>query len=65
HDTADYPAAFAPEGEVVETERLRRYYEVEVPPDVAAELRRRARQQGVPVRDLVSELLRRQLAVAS
>lgn len=65
HDTADYPEAFAAEGEVVEAERLRRHYEVEVAPELAEELHRRARQEGVPVGDLVSDLLRRQLALAS
>jgi len=65
HDTTDYPDAFVAEGEVVEAEQLRRHYEVEVAPDVAEELRRRARQQGVPVQELVSDLLRRQLALAS
>ncbi len=65
HDTMDYPDALAPEGEVLEAEQLRRHYEVEVAPDVAEELRRRAHQQGVPVHELVSDLLRRQLALAS
>lgn len=65
HDTTDYPDAFGPEGEVVEAEPLRRHYEVEGAPDLAEELRRRARQHGVPVRELVSDLLRRQLSVAS
>lgn len=65
HDTADYPDAFDPEGVVVEAARLRHHFEVEVAPDVAEELRLRARQQGVSVRELVSDLLRRQLAVAS
>jgi predicted transcriptional regulator len=65
HDTTNYPDAFAPEGEVVEAERLRRHYEVEVAPELAEELRRRARLQGVPVPELVSDLLRRQLALAS
>lgn len=65
HDTTDYPEAFAPEEEVVEAKLLGRHYEVEVPPDLAEALRQRARQQGVPVRELVSDLLRRQLALAS
>ena len=65
HDTTDYPEAFASEEEVVEAKLLRRHYEVEVSPDLAEELRQRARQQGVPVRELVSDLLRRQLALAS
>jgi hypothetical protein len=43
---------------VVEAERLRHHFEVEVAPDVAEELRLRARQQGVSVRELVSDLLR-------
>jgi len=62
HDTADYPDAFAPQGELVEAERLHLHHEVEVAPELAEELRRRARQEGVPVRDLVDDLLRRQLA---
>lgn len=66
HDTMDYPDAFVAEGDVVEVEQLRRHYdEFEVAPDLAEELRRRAREEGVLVQDLMSGLLRRQLARAS
>jgi len=65
HDTADFPDAFEAEEVVVEAEHLRRHYEVEVAPDVAEELRRRARREGVSTTELVTELLRRQLALAS
>ncbi len=65
HDTMNYPNALTAEGEILEAEQLRRHYEVEVAPDLAEELRRRALQQGVPVQELVSDLLRRQLALAS
>jgi len=65
HDTADYPEAFEREGVVVEAELRRRRLEVEVDPALVEELGRRARQQGVPVHEVVSDLLRRQLALAS
>lgn len=68
HDTTDYLDAFVAEGDVVEVEQLRRHYEIEVAPDLpdmANALRRRAREQGVPVQELVSDLLRRQLALVS
>lgn len=65
HDTADFPDAFEPEEVVLEAERLRRHFEVEVAADVAEELRRRALREGVSVPELVTELLRRQLALAS
>lgn len=47
------------------TTKLRaRYYEVEIEMSVAQALRDKARQQGVTVRDLASEMLRQQLAAA-
>lgn len=65
HDTADYPDAFEAEAQTVEADLRRRHHEVEVAPELVEELRERARQRGVPVSELVSELLRRQLALAS
>lgn len=63
HDTMDYPNALHPVGEV--TAELRgRYYEVEVEMSVARALRDRAIERGVSVRDLATELLRRELAAS-
>jgi predicted HicB family RNase H-like nuclease len=65
HDTMDYPDAFAREGVEVQANLTRRRYEVEVEEDLRPELRERARQAGISVAQLVSDLLRRQLAVSS
>ena len=59
HDTGDYPEAFQPVKVV--TRFRRRYYEIEIDADVAKTLRDQARKEGVPVRQLASELLRKQL----
>lgn len=59
HDTADYPESFRPVKVV--TRFRRRYYEIEIEADVAKTLRDQARKEGVPISQLASELLRRQL----
>jgi predicted phosphatase len=59
HDTTDYPDAFRTVN--VSTEFRSRHYEVELEPDVASELRSRARRRGVRPGSLASDLLRKQL----
>ena len=59
HDTTDYPEAFRTVK--VSTEFRSRHYEVELEPDVAKELRSRARRRGVRPGSLASDLLRKQL----
>ncbi|RLC62195.1 MAG: hypothetical protein DRI80_06975 [Chloroflexota bacterium] len=63
HDTTDYPDAFRTVDVV--TEFRGRHYEVEIDEDVARLLRAKARQKGVTVSRLVSDLLRQQLATAA
>ncbi len=63
HDTMDYPDTFTTI-ENVTTELRHRYYEVQIEASVAQSLREKARRQGVSVRDLATEMLRQQLAVA-
>ena len=59
HDTTDYPDAF---GTVeVESELRGRRYEVELEEEVIRKLRAQARQKGVTVSRLASDLLREQL----
>jgi predicted phosphatase len=62
HDTTDYPDAFR----TVEaaTRFRRRYYEIEVEADVIKTLQAQARQKGVTVSRLASDLLRQQLAAS-
>jgi predicted phosphatase len=60
HDTTDYPDAFRTAD--VETTFRGRYYEIEIEADVAEALHAHARQKGVTVSNLASELLRQQLA---
>jgi predicted phosphatase len=62
HDTTDYPDAFRTMN--VTTEFRSRHYEVELEPDVASELRSRARRRGVKPGHLASDILRRQLRSA-
>jgi hypothetical protein len=62
HDTADYPDAFRTI-EVVSEFRSRRF-EVEIESDLMKTLRAQARQKGVSVSRLASELLRRQLTAS-
>jgi predicted phosphatase len=63
HDTTDYPELFSP----VEVQAVlkSKHLEVEIDPSVMEALRLRAKQQGVPIGQLASELLRRQLETAS
>jgi aryl-alcohol dehydrogenase-like predicted oxidoreductase len=59
HDTTDYPDAF---GAIeVESEFRSRHYEVELDEEVVRRLRAQARQKGVTVSQLASDLLREQL----
>ena len=62
HDTTDYLDAFQTVD--VETAFRGRYYEIEIEADVAEVLQAQARQKGVTVRNLASDLLRQQLATA-
>ena len=62
HDTTDYPDAFQTVD--VETAFRSRYYEIEIEADVAEALHAHARQKGVTVSNLASDLLRQQLATA-
>lgn len=61
--TTDYPELLSP----VEVQAVlkSKHLEVEIDPSVMEALRLRAKQQGVPVGQLASELLRRQLETAS
>jgi hypothetical protein len=61
HDTTDYPDAFLTVEAV--TEFRGRYYEVEIDEDVAKALRSQAREKGIPINRLASDLLRQQLAI--
>ncbi len=65
HDTIDYLDAFAKEPVELIADIRRRHFEVEVEEDLIGTLRERARSSGTSVKNLVSELLRRQLAVSS
>lgn len=65
HDTTDYPDAFEDEPVEVRADFRRRRFEIEVEEDLIGALRERARRSGVSVRQLTSELLRRQLAATS
>ena len=59
HDTADYPDAFRTIE--VESEFRSRHYEVELEEEVIKKLRAQARQKGITVSRLASDLLREQL----
>lgn len=59
HDTTDYPEAFRTVK--VSTEFRGRRYEIELEPDIARELRSRARRRGMTAGRLASDLLRKQL----
>ena len=65
HDTADYPEAFEAREVEVEASLLGRHFEVEIDKDLVPMLSQQARQAGVPMHRLVSDLLRRQLALSS
>lgn len=62
HDTTDYPNAFRTVK--VKTEFRGRRYEVEIETDVVRILQAQARQRGVSVSRLASDLLRKQLGVS-
>ncbi|MBI1930142.1 hypothetical protein HYR99_38565 [Candidatus Poribacteria bacterium] len=62
HDTTDYPEAFRTV-EVATQFRSRRY-EIEIEADVVKTLRAQARQKGVTVSRLASDLLRQQLVLS-
>jgi predicted phosphatase len=62
HDTTDYPEAFRTVEAV--TELRSRHYEVEIEEEVVKKLQTQARQQGVTVGRLASDLLRQQLAAS-
>ena len=62
HDTTDYPQAFRTV-EMTTTFR-ERYYEIEIEAEVVKTLRAQARQKGVTVSHLASDLLRQQLAIS-
>ncbi len=57
HDTTDYPDAFHTV-DVEETELRQRHYEVEIDQALVEVLRRRAREQGIDMSRLVSDMLR-------
>lgn len=59
HDTTDYPDAFRTVE--VESEFRGRHFEVELEEEVMRKLRAQARQKGVTVSRLASDLLREQL----
>jgi predicted phosphatase len=59
HDTTDYPDAFRTIK--MESELRNRHYEVEIEADVVKALRSQARQSGIKLGQLASQLLRQQL----
>ena len=63
HDTTDYPDSFR----TVDVDAVfrERYYEIEIEADVAEVLQAQARQKGVTVSNLASDLLRQQLAITA
>jgi hypothetical protein len=63
HDTADYLDEF--ETVALHTEFRRRRYEIDVDDDVVIVLKKLAQLRGIPVSDLASELLRKQLVLAA
>jgi hypothetical protein len=63
HDTTDYLEAFQTVD--VQAELRKRHYEVEVDEDIIEELRSRAQRLGIPVSQLVSEMLRKQISRAA
>ena len=65
HDTTDYPDAFEKEPVEVHADIRTKRFEIEVEEDLVGALRERARRSGISVRQLTSELLRRQLATTS
>ncbi|MCL6447280.1 MAG: BrnA antitoxin family protein [Armatimonadetes bacterium] len=62
HDTTDYPDVFRTVE--VSADFQKRIYEVEIDEEVVEKLRIHARQKGITVSRLASELLRQQLNIA-
>lgn len=63
HDTSDYPEAFT--AVPVKAELRRRRYEVEIEQELLGVLRKQARKKKIPMKRLVNDMLRRQLARAA
>ena len=63
HDTTDYPDSF--ETVAVQSELKRRRYEVEIDEELMNVLAALAHERGVPVSDLVSEMLREKVRPAA
>ena len=63
HDTTDYLDEFITVD--IPTAFHARHFEVEIAEDVVKVLQTKARQQGVSIGDLASDLLRQQLQVAA
>lgn len=63
HDTTDYLDEFITVE--IPTAFRARHFEVEIAEDVVKVLQTKARQQGVSIGDLASDLLRQQLQVAA
>ncbi len=63
HDTTDYPEAFQTVNVQADIRKIR--YEVEIEDDIIKIIAEKARERGVAVSRLVSEMLRGQLKVAA
>ena len=63
HDTRDYPGAFRTVRVVAELRN--RHYEIPIEADVIKTLEARAREAGVSLGRLASDLLRRQLRISA
>ncbi len=63
HDTTDYPEAF--QTVELQAELRERHYEIEIDEDIIKVLRERAQKRGMPIRRLVSEMLRQQITLAA
>lgn len=60
HDTTDYPDVF--HTVEAQTELRKKHYEIEVDEDIIKVLKKKARKLGVPIRRLVSDMLRKELS---
>jgi predicted DNA binding CopG/RHH family protein len=60
HDTTDYPNVF--QTVEAQTELRKRHYEVEVEEDIIKVLKKKAHKRGVPISQIVSGILRKQLS---
>jgi hypothetical protein len=63
HDTTDYPDSF--ETVSVEAEFRRRRYEVEIDEETMRTLNEQAQNRGLPVSDVLTELLREKIRPAA